>query len=161
MSAAALSAAPQLQFESEIDENDNALFDNADDIQMLMHDANDEAVDTDCVCPTEADTIAASQFKFLTDQEWIILLLKILDDVVAPDYAFESVVKWTRTAHADDISIYPNGGQSHINTIDVLFKVVANAQCLMPCILCCHRYMVWGGSMELWLQLHYTRTVHY
>jgi hypothetical protein len=39
--------------------------------------------------------------------------------------------------------------------------VVANAQCLMPCILCCHRYMVWGGSMELWLQLHYTRTVHY
>jgi hypothetical protein len=100
-----------------------------------MQDANDEAVDTDCVCPTEADTIAALQLMFSTDQEWIILLLKTLDDVVAPDCAFESVLKWARKAHADGFSIYTDGGQLHINTIDVLFKVAANAQCLLSCIL--------------------------
>jgi hypothetical protein len=65
---------------------------------MLMHNANDGPDDTDCVCPTEADTIS-SQFMFSTDQKWTISLLKIQDDMNAPDFAFESILKWGCVAY--------------------------------------------------------------
>lgn len=45
------------------------------------------------VCVLQHDTIALSQNMFLTDQKWTILLLKILEDMNAPDQAFESVLK--------------------------------------------------------------------
>jgi hypothetical protein len=135
LSADAVSGAPSLQFESEMDNNNDAIFDDANNIQMLMHDANDEPIDIDCGCPTEADTIKESQFIFSTDQKWTILLLKILDDMNAPDYAFESILKWACNAHADGYSFYPNGGQSRIHNIDVLFKSVANAQRLLPSVI--------------------------
>ena len=135
LSANAVSGAPLLQFELEMDDNNDAIFDDAKNIQMLMHDANDEPSDIDCVCPTEADTIKESQFMFSTDQKWTISLLKILDNMNAPDYAFESILKWARNAHADGYSFYPNGGPSRIHNIDVLFKSVANAQRLLPSVI--------------------------
>ena len=60
MSVTAGTATPPLQFKPECDDNNFAFFDNADDIQMLMHDAHDATEDdNDCVCPTAHDTIAA------------------------------------------------------------------------------------------------------
>ena len=135
LSPAAVSGALSLQFESEIDDSHNTLFDDSDEIQMLMHDANDGPDDTDCVCPTKADTIGASQFFSSTDHKWTILLLKILDSMNAPDYAFKSILKWARNAHNDGYSFYPNGRQLGINNIDVLFKSVSNAQRLLLSIV--------------------------
>jgi hypothetical protein len=49
---------------------------------------------------------------YSTDQKWTIALLKLLDDMNAPDYAFASVLKWARNAQANGYSFYPIGGQS-------------------------------------------------
>jgi hypothetical protein len=72
LSAVAVSGAPSLQFELEMDDNNDAIFDDADNIQMLMHDANDGPSDTNCVCPTDADAITDSQFMFSMDHKWTI-----------------------------------------------------------------------------------------
>ena len=117
--------APSLQFESEIDNNNDAFFDDSGDIQMLMHNTNDGPDDTDCVCPIKADTITALQFMFLTDHKWTISLLKIVDDIECARLCIRIHI-WAYNAHADGYSFYPNGGQSRINNIDVLFKSVAN-----------------------------------
>ncbi len=53
----------------------------------------------------------------------------------APDYAFESVLKWARNAHADGYSFSLVGGQSRMNNVDVLFKSVTNAQRLLPSVM--------------------------
>jgi hypothetical protein len=133
LSAAAVSGAASLQFELEMDDNNDAIFDNSDDIQTHTHNITDKPDDTeDCVCPTEADTI---QFMFSTDQKWTILLLKILDNMNAPNYAFKSILKWACNAHADRYPFYPNGGQLRINNIDVLFKSIANTQRLLPSVI--------------------------
>ncbi len=92
LSAIAVSGAPSLQYKLEMDENNDAIFDDADNIQMLMHEANDRPNDTDCVCPTDADTITELQFMFSTDHKWTISLLKILDNMNAPNNAFESII---------------------------------------------------------------------
>ncbi len=112
------------------DDNDNALFDDVHDIQMLADDPHDDAS-----CPTQHNISATSQFMISTDQKWTILLLKILDDMNAPDYAFESVLKWARNAQADGHSFYPVGGHSRVKNVDVLFKSVTNAQRLLPSVL--------------------------
>ena len=140
-SAAFFSALPHLQSEMDVGDNDNALFDDVDAIHMLVDDANDiqvlvdDADDDLEACPTQHDTFTASPFMFSKDQQWTISLLKILDDMNAPDYAFATVLKWARNAQADGYSFYPVGGQSHINNIDVLFKSVTNAQRLLPSVM--------------------------
>jgi hypothetical protein len=105
-------------------------FDDINDIQILVDEPNDIPE-----CPTRHDTVAASQFMFSTDQKWTISLLKILDDINAPDYAFESVQKWARHAHADGYSFNPVGGQSRLKNVDVLFQSVTNAQRLLPAVV--------------------------
>jgi hypothetical protein len=61
--------------------------------------------------------------------------LIILDDMNAPDYAFEGVLKWARNAQADGYSFYPVGGHSRVKNVDALFKSVTNAQRLLPSVL--------------------------
>jgi hypothetical protein len=115
---------------SEIEE-ETILDDMQHDIQILVDDTIEETS-----CPMQHDTIASSQsFMFSTDQKWTISLLKILDDINAPDYAFESVLKWARNAQTDGYSFYPDGGQSRMKNVDVLFKSVTNAQKLLPSVL--------------------------
>ena len=72
---------------------------------------------------------------FSTDHKWTISLLKILDNMNAPNHAFESIIKRACNAHADGYSFYPNGGQSRIHNVHVLFKSVANAQRLLPSVI--------------------------
>ncbi len=47
---------------------------------------------------------------FTCDQKWTIALLKLLDDMNAPDYAFEAIIKWGRAAKGDNYSFHPEGG---------------------------------------------------
>jgi hypothetical protein len=90
--------------------HDNACFDNIDDIQELDETSDDEPLSPPPACTVRESSSA--QFMFSTDQKWTIALLKLLDDMNAPDYAFASVLTWARDASADGYSFYPVGGQS-------------------------------------------------
>ena len=71
---------------------------------------------------------------YTTDQKWTVSLLKILDDMNAPDYAFESILKWARSANAGNYSFYPDGGLSRLRNIDGLFSSMKNAKQLLPSV---------------------------
>ena len=56
---------------------------------------------------------------FTTDQKWTVALLKLLDDMNAPDYAFSKLLKWAHSAQAEGYSFNPaNGGLSRTRNID-------------------------------------------
>ena len=107
-----IAALSNLSFPEAIDDfvHDNTCFDDMDDIQVL-----DGASDDDESLPPPACTVrepSSSQFMFSTDQKWTIALLKLLDNMNAPDYVFASVLPWARDASADGYLLYPVGGQS-------------------------------------------------
>ena len=104
--------------DNEFDDNNTALFD--DSTNDAPHfSICDDAINNDPPFPFPTDTIS---------------LLKILDDLHAPDYAFASILMWARNASADGYSFNPVGGQSRMANIDVLFKSVKNAQRLLPSV---------------------------
>jgi hypothetical protein len=67
-----------------------------------------------------------------TDQKWTVALLKVLDDMDAPDYAFGDILSWGRSANVGNYSYYPVGGLSRSKNIDMLFASVPNAGQLLP-----------------------------
>ena len=71
---------------------------------------------------------------FTTDQKWTIALLKLLDDMNAPDYAFKAIIKWARAAKDDNYSFFPKGGLSRSKNVDILFQSMTNATQLLPAI---------------------------
>ena len=71
---------------------------------------------------------------FTSDQKWSIVLLKLLDDMNAPDYAFEAINEWVRAAKADNYLFYPQGGLSRSKNVDVLFQSMNNAKQLLPSV---------------------------
>ena len=64
-----------------------------------------------------------------------IALLKLLDDMNAPDYAFGFVLQWARAASAAKYSFAPPGGLSSNRNIDVLFASLSNARQLLPSVV--------------------------
>ena len=40
-------------------------------------------------------------FPYSTQQKWTVALLKLLDDMNAPDYAFKAILTWARSAIAE------------------------------------------------------------
>jgi hypothetical protein len=76
----------------------------------------------------------AAPWLYTTDQKWTIALLKLLEDMNAPDYAFTSVLQWARGANAAGYSFYPDGGLSRSRSIDCLFATVTNATQLLPSV---------------------------
>ena len=71
---------------------------------------------------------------FTTDQKWTIALLKLLDDMNAPDYAFKAIMKWARAAKDDNYSFFPKRGLSRSKNVDILFQSMTNATQLLPAI---------------------------
>ena len=71
---------------------------------------------------------------YTTDQKWTVGLLKILDDMNAPDYAFEAIIKWSRSAHEAKYSFYPPGGLTRARNVNVLFSSMDNATKLLPAV---------------------------
>ena len=61
------------------------------------------------------------------DQKLTVALLKLLDNMNDPDYAFASVMRWARGANAARYSFYPDCGLSRSLSIDQLFSVMKNA----------------------------------
>jgi hypothetical protein len=43
-------------------------------------------------------------FPFSTNQKWTVALLKLLNDMNAPDYAFKAILTWARAAISDGFS---------------------------------------------------------
>ena len=74
---------------------------------------------------------------YTTDQKWTIELLKVLNDMNAPDYAFKSIMEWARDAHADGYSFKAVvGGVSRSKNVDSLIKnSVHNARLVLPSVL--------------------------
>ena len=60
---------------------------------------------------TEASpTFAYPGFMHTIDQKWTAALLKVMDDINAPDYAFGLILAWARGASAEAYSFHPQGG---------------------------------------------------
>ena len=69
------------------------------------------------------------------DQKWTIDLLKVLDNMNAPDYAFKDILVWARGANSANYSFNPPGGLSRSKSIDLLFNAMPNARQLLPSIV--------------------------
>ena len=85
--------------------------------------------------PTFPDA-TAEPWLFSNEQKWTIALLKLLDDMNAPDYAYASVLRWARGANAAGYSFNAEAaGLSRSRSVDLLFSVVKNAQQLLPSVV--------------------------
>jgi len=73
-------------------------------------------------------------FPFSTNQKWTVALLKLLNDMNAPDYAFKAILTWARAAIADGFSFEPEGGQTHRRNVDRLYAMMNNATQLLPSV---------------------------
>ena len=83
-------------------------------------------------------TINTIPLMYTNDQKWTVALLKLLDDMNAPDYAFEAIIKWAREANNDNYSFHPQGGLSRSKNVDVLFSSMHNAKKLLPNVQTVH-----------------------
>jgi hypothetical protein len=73
-------------------------------------------------------------FPYSTDQKWTVALLKLLDDMNAPDYAFHATLTWARAAIADGFSFPPEGGKTRRRNVERLFAMISNAKQLLPTV---------------------------
>jgi hypothetical protein len=95
-------------------------------------DAFDENVNgwEDCCLVVKASAVSLTYHTFMhtTDHEWKVDVLKVLDDMNAPDYAFGNILAWARGASAAHYSFNPPGGLSRSKSVDLLFWR-RNAKC--------------------------------
>ena len=84
--------------------------------------------------PQECAVLSSSGFMYTTQQKWTVALLKSLDDINAPDYAFRLIIEWACSAKDDGYSFYPRGGVTRNANVDILFKSLPNATLLRPSI---------------------------
>ena len=73
-------------------------------------------------------------FPYSTDQKWTVALLKLLDEMNAPDYAFHATLTWARAAIADGFSFPPEGGKTRRRNVERLFAMISNAKQLLPTV---------------------------
>jgi hypothetical protein len=73
---------------------------------------------------------------YIVDQKWTAALLKVMDNINAPDYAFGLIFAWaTRGASTEEYSFHPQGGLDRARNVTVLVKSIANATQLLPSVL--------------------------
>jgi hypothetical protein len=63
-----------------------------------------------------------------------VALLKVLDDINAPDYAFHTILTWARAAIADVFCFQPEGGTTCRRNLERLFAMMNNAMQLLPTV---------------------------
>jgi hypothetical protein len=56
--------------------------------------------------PEECAVLTSSGFMYTTEQKWTFALLKLLDDINAPDYAFRLIIDWACLAKNDGYIFY-------------------------------------------------------
>ena len=97
--------------------------------------------------PEECAVLTSSGFMYTTEQKWTVALLKLLDDINAPDYAFRLIIEWARSAKNDGYSFLPPGGLTRNSNVELLFKSLPNASLLRPSVQPVQR--VDGSSSEV------------
>ena len=135
---------PAIAFPDEEDEASAAGIDDWDDDVAISNVARLDMITTDNdvsgianATTSSADSVGymdVMPFMYSNDQKWTVSLLKTLDNINAPDYAFPAVLKWARNAHEAGYSFYPTGGVTRPKNINVLFKSIHNAQRMLPSV---------------------------
>ena len=77
--------------------------------------------------PEECAVLTSSGFMYTAEQKWTVALLKLLDDINAPDYAFRLIIEWARSAKNDGYSSLPPGGLTQNANVDLfssLYKML-------------------------------------
>jgi hypothetical protein len=97
--------------------------------------------------PEECAVLTSRGFMYTTEQKWTVALLKLLDDINSPDYAFRLIIEWARSAKNDGHSFLPPGGLTRNSNVELLFKSLPNASLLRPSIQPVQR--VDGSSSEV------------
>ena len=105
--------------------------------------------DTDCSSSEEDNVLVLSQdtdkcnfvpppkdhlLMFTSDQKWTIALLKLLDNMNAPDYALEAINKWGCAAKDNNYSFHLKGGLLRSKNVDTMFQSMNNAKQLLPSV---------------------------
>ena len=71
--------------------------------------------------PYSSQTFAYPGFMNIVDQKWTAALLKAMDNINAPDYAFGLIFAWaTRGASTEEYSFHPQGGLDCARNVTVL-----------------------------------------
>ena len=102
--------------------------------------SDDDSFDNDvkdfCLV-AQGPSVALTHHNFLhtTDQKWTIDLLKVFDNINAPDYAFDDILEKARGANAANYAFNPLGGLSRSKNIDMLFDSMPNARLLLPSVV--------------------------
>jgi hypothetical protein len=104
--------------------------DDASDIRPVATPNHQAFVNT----PHASQTFAYPGFTHTVDQKWTAALLKVMDDINAPDYAFGLILAWARGARAEEYSFHPQGGLDRARNVTVLVKSIANATQLLPSV---------------------------
>jgi hypothetical protein len=113
----------------QVDATDLSAQDNATDCSLSEGD--DVSVLTNL---TLSPSKRSSSYVYVSDQKWTITLLKLLDNMNAPDYKFEANMKWARATKDNNYSLNPQGGLSRSKNVDILFQSMSNAQQLLPSV---------------------------
>ena len=61
-------------------------------------------------------------------------LLKLLDDINSPDYAFKAILTWACEAIADGFPFQREGGKTHRMNVKQLFATMNNGTQLLPTV---------------------------
>ncbi len=80
--------------------------------------------------PKECAVLTSSGFMYTTEQNWTVALLKLMDDINAPDNAFRLIIEWARLANNNGYSFLPPSQFTRNANVDVLFKSLPNASLL-------------------------------
>ena len=89
--------------------------DNNDDNNNQQHDGDDVST-----------TIALT-----TEQQHMCKLIKLLDDINAPDYALQSIMQWAHDAHQSNFKFQPKCNTRHAN-IQWMHKLLHNTHDFLP-----------------------------
>ena len=68
------------------------------------------------------------------EMKWTVALLKLVDDLKAPDDAFGKILFWACNAAKEEYSFEPHAGLSQSNNVKNLFDCMENAKHLLPSV---------------------------
>jgi Plavaka transposase len=68
------------------------------------------------------------------NQKWTVSLLKMLNDMNAPDYAFRNIIQWGYAAQAEGYTFQPPGGINRNSNIALIYDSLHNAEKLRPSV---------------------------
>ena len=69
-----------------------------------------------------------------TQDKWLINLMKMMNDMHAPDYGFQEVLRWAASAEADGFKFNGDRGFSRKSNLKWMFEMTENANLTLPLV---------------------------